>query len=266
VLYNVYARTAARGPGDDGASGRAAPLNDKPLAEQTFVHAGAEPGQETVLRRPQRRRGRARGVIESDPSSPICITPKDTFPPAAPKGLAAVSSAGVINLIWDASTEADLAGYVVLRGEAPGAALEALMKDPIKETRYADRTHAPTCATSYAIVAVDKRATAARPLEQGGRSCAMTRTPRSHHEDLHRHWATCRKSRSWCRSASSTASRPIRRCSPMSRRLQEILKKYLPDRPGSDQRRSRRDRGRGRWSGRDAISRRSIRGSSSRCR
>ena len=95
-------------------------------------------------------------TIESDPSAPVCITPKDTFPPAAPKGLAAVGSAGVINLIWDASTEADLAGYVILRAEAPGATLQPLVKDPIKETRYADRTTRANVRYVYAIVAVDK--------------------------------------------------------------------------------------------------------------
>ena len=39
----------------------------------------------------------------------------DQFPPAAPKGLAAVPTAGQISLIWDANLEKDLAGYLVLR-------------------------------------------------------------------------------------------------------------------------------------------------------
>jgi hypothetical protein len=161
VLYNVYP-TAAPSPGETARPSAPKPFNDKPLAEQTFVHAGAEPGKEQcfVVRSVA---AVGTGVIESDASSPICITPKDTFPPAAPKGLAAVSSAGVINLIWDASTEADLAGYVVLRGEAPGAALEALMKDPIKETRYADRTTRPNARYVYAIVAVDKTGNRSAP-------------------------------------------------------------------------------------------------------
>ena len=78
-------------------------------------------------------------AVEGDPSEPICVTPADTFPPAAPTGLAAVSGAGAINLIWDANTDADLAGYVVLRGEAPGDTLQPLTPEPIRETRYVDR-------------------------------------------------------------------------------------------------------------------------------
>jgi fibronectin type 3 domain-containing protein len=103
------------------------------------------------------------GVIESDASAPVCITPKDTFPPAAPKGLAAVGSAGVINLIWDANTEPDLAGYVVLRAEAPGATLQPLVRDPIRETRYADRTAQANVRYTYAIVAVDKTGNRSAP-------------------------------------------------------------------------------------------------------
>jgi hypothetical protein len=153
VLYNVYAA-----PAPVPASERPdapAPLNDKPLADPTFAHAGAEPGKEQCfVVRSVAAVGSA--LIESDPSSPICVTPKDTFPPAEPKGLAAVASAGVINLIWDANGEADLAGYVVLRGDAGGATLQPLFKDPIRETRYADRTTRADVRYVYAIVAVDK--------------------------------------------------------------------------------------------------------------
>jgi len=91
------------------------------------------------------------------------VTPKDTFPPAAPKGLAAVASPGVINLIWDANHEADLAGYLILRGEAPGDTLQPLVKDPIKETRYADRTAQPNTRYVYVIVAVDKTGNRSAP-------------------------------------------------------------------------------------------------------
>jgi hypothetical protein len=167
VTYNVYAVTSAgsSAAGANGASAAAAttaerslapaPLNPAPLSEATFTHAGAEPGkQQCFAVRSVAAVGTA--AIESDPTSPICITPKDTFPPAAPKGLAAVASTGVINLIWDANSEADLAGYIVLRGEAPGATLQPLMADPIKETRYTDRGARPGVRYAYEIIAVDK--------------------------------------------------------------------------------------------------------------
>ena len=157
VLYNVYAVAAddAKANGTAARTAAPAPLNDKPLAEQRFVHAGAVVGKEQCfVVRSVAAVGTA--AIESDPSSPMCITPKDTFPPAAPKGLAAVASAGVVNLIWDASAEPDLAGYVVLRGEAPGATLQPLFRDPIRDTRYADRSTQANVRYVYAIVAIDK--------------------------------------------------------------------------------------------------------------
>jgi hypothetical protein len=158
VLYNVYgAPPSATVPADAPAEQRSAPqpLNDKPLAEQLFTHRGAEAGKEQCF---VVRSVAAVGTtsIESEPTAPICITPKDTFPPAAPKGLAAVASAGVINLIWDANTEPDLAGYLVLRGEAPSDTLRPLMAEPMKETRYADRSARPGVRYLYEIIAVDK--------------------------------------------------------------------------------------------------------------
>jgi len=165
VLYNVYAVPAAGADGTAAPAGRPAapvPLNDKPLSEQVYIHAGAEAGKEQCFAvRSVAAVGGA--TIESDPSAPVCITPKDTFPPAAPKGLAAVGSAGVINLIWDASTEADLAGYVILRAEAPGATLRPLVREPIRETRYADRTAQPNVRYAYAVVAVDKSGNRSAP-------------------------------------------------------------------------------------------------------
>lgn len=170
VLYNVYS-APADGTVQTERPDAPAPLNDKPIAEQTFTHAGAEAGRsQCFVVRSVVAIGTA--TIESDPSGPMCITPKDTFPPAAPKGLAAVSSAGVINLIWDPNGEPDLAGYLILRGEAPGDTLQPLVREPMRETRYADRTLTVGTRYVYQIVAVDKagnRSTPSNPVEETAR-------------------------------------------------------------------------------------------------
>ena len=155
VSYNVYAVPAA-GSLPVGVPVKAPmPLNAKPLDVTTFSHEGAAPGKEQCfVVRSVAAIGTA--TIESDPSDPICLTPRDIFPPAAPKNLQAVGSAGVINLIWDANTESDIAGYLVLRGEAPGDTLQPLTPEPVKETRYQDRAIQPGVLYVYAIVAVDR--------------------------------------------------------------------------------------------------------------
>jgi hypothetical protein len=114
--------------------------------------------------------------IVGRPSEPACVTPVDTFPPAAPTRLAAIAGVGVINLIWEPNTEADLAGYIVLRGTAPGGTLQALTPTPIRETTYRDQSATPGVRYVYAVVAVDN----ASPQNVSGQSNRVedsSRTP-----------------------------------------------------------------------------------------
>jgi hypothetical protein len=141
--YNVYR-------GDDVVQ----PINNSALTTPTFEHAGIAFGQEQCYR--VRSLAVVEGVsLEGEPSKPDCVTPRDEFPPAAPRGLAAVPTAGQISLIWDANTEKDLAGYLVLRGDAPDGALTAITPAPIRETSYRDETVKPGVRYIYAVVAVD---------------------------------------------------------------------------------------------------------------
>lgn len=143
VQFNVYGVDAN------------APANPSPVAAPPFERGGVEFGKEEcfVVRSVMTTRG---ATIESAPSEKVCLTPADTFPPAAPKGLQAIASAGAINLIWDAGTESDIGGYVVLRGEAPGDKLQALTPSPIQDTTFKDTTVKAGVRYVYAIVAVDK--------------------------------------------------------------------------------------------------------------
>jgi predicted phage tail protein len=94
-------------------------------------------------------------TVESEASPPACVMLADTFPPAAPKGLQAVATEGVINLIWDANTEADLDGYILLRGPAPGDELVPITTALIRETAFQDRVP-PGQRFVYALQAVDR--------------------------------------------------------------------------------------------------------------
>lgn len=175
VSYNVYLHgVPAAGSGAAGVPVAAPlPLNTTPLQTLTHANPGATAGKEQCfVVRSVATVGDA--AIESDPSDPICVTPRDTFPPLAPKGLAAVSGTGVVNLIWDPNTDADLGGYLVLRGEAPGDTLQPLTPQPIRETRYADRTAQPGTSYVYAIVAVDR----ATPPNRSAPSNKVTETAR----------------------------------------------------------------------------------------
>jgi hypothetical protein len=113
----------------------------------------------------------AGATLESEASEPRCETLVDTFPPAAPKGLNAVSSDGAINLIWEANTEPDLAGYFVLRG--PSAAhLEPITEMPITDVSFLDSGVQRGVRFVYAVVAVDKagnQSAPSHPVEETAR-------------------------------------------------------------------------------------------------
>lgn len=113
-------------------------------------------------------------TIESEPTSPVCVTPVDTFPPPAPTGLVALASPGAINLTWDPVTAADLAGYIVLRGEGSGDRLQPLMAAPVTGSSFNDQTTKAGVRYFYAVVAVDKatpanRSQASNQVEETGR-------------------------------------------------------------------------------------------------
>jgi nicotinate-nucleotide--dimethylbenzimidazole phosphoribosyltransferase len=162
LTFNVYAAPRAKAAPPTSVSqppaqpAAPAPINQEPVTQARLEHAGAQPGvEQCFVVRCVVKIGDA--SVESEPSAPLCVTPKDIFPPGAPKGLAIVAMDGaVMNLIWDANTEPDLAGYVVLRGEAPGDTLQPLTPQPIHETRYTDATVKPGVRYVYAIVALDR--------------------------------------------------------------------------------------------------------------
>jgi hypothetical protein len=111
---------------------------------------------------------------ESAGTPAVCVKTVDTFPPAAPKNLQAVASEGTVSLIWDANTEADLAGYIVLRGAAGSDKLAAITPLPIKETTFRDTKVRPGARYVYVVVAVDT----ATPQNVSGQSNRVEETAR----------------------------------------------------------------------------------------
>ena len=141
-------------------------LTEKPVAESPFLDRRLEWGIERcyTVRTVESIGGLP---IESDPAAPACEKLVDTFAPAAPKGLITVASVGEINLMWDASPEKDVAGYVVLRAPASGQDFTPVTPGPVRETSFIDKVQAGT-PFIYAIQAVDA---------SGNRSAASPASP-----------------------------------------------------------------------------------------
>lgn len=96
--------------------------------------------------------------VRSRLSPATCVTFVDTFPPAAPRALTAIGSTGEVSLLWRPNDEADLAGYVVLRGAPGDETLQPLVDAPVRGNTYRDVTAAPGVRHVYAVRAVDDAA------------------------------------------------------------------------------------------------------------
>jgi hypothetical protein len=94
------------------------------------------------------------GTAESDHSAPVVITPKDTFPPASPTGLAYILGGKTIELSWAHSTESDLAGYRVYRAFENNAFER--VTGTRESTSYSDHNIEPGKHYRYAVTAIDR--------------------------------------------------------------------------------------------------------------
>lgn len=151
-------------------SGEATALTPTPLTEPSFTDTSIAWEQERCYQ--VRAVSTFEGVrVESAASPETCVTLHDTFAPAAPTGLVGVGSEGVISLIWNANSEADLAGYIVLRAVEPATEPAPVTPAPISDTNFRDSVPAGSRVT-YAVQAVDKAGNRSLP------SASITETAR----------------------------------------------------------------------------------------
>ncbi len=104
--------------------------------------------------------------VESSDSAPLIVTPKDTFPPAAPQRLVAVpmrdenqatgNGAGHIELSWDINQEPDLQGYWVYRSEQPDTNGQRINKQLLLTPTFRDNTAVVGKQYAYRVTAVDR--------------------------------------------------------------------------------------------------------------
>jgi hypothetical protein len=103
--------------------------------------------------------------VESSDSVPLAVTPKDTFPPAAPQRLVAVpirdeqatsNATGTIELSWDINQEPDLEGYWVYRSEQPDTPGQRINTKLLLTPTFRDNTAMLGKQYTYRVTAVDR--------------------------------------------------------------------------------------------------------------
>jgi len=107
--------------------------------------------------------------LESSDSQPVVVTPRDTFPPAAPQGVVSAllpgASAGtaVVDLSWSINVETDLAGYRVYRSEQEGVRGQLLTPDLLPTPAVRDTSVQPGHRYWYMVTAVDRAGNESAP-------------------------------------------------------------------------------------------------------
>ena len=152
--YNIY-RSEQAGVFPDQ------PINPEPVSEPRYADGGLA-NDRTYFYVVRAVENEAPPWQESGNSNLAGASPRDITPPAAPRNLQAAATRAEVSLIWDASTEADLAGYHVYRSEVAHTGYRRLTPRPIQRTTYADRAVAGGTTYYYVVTAVD---TAAAPNE-----------------------------------------------------------------------------------------------------
>ncbi len=120
--YNIYRRV--------GES--VSRINPEPLLEPRFTDRSFQFGAnyQYIVRSLSFTPGKANlsEAIESNDSQPFDYTPKDTFPPVAPKPVTIASINSMVSLFWPLNAEPDVVGYNIYRAEDENAPLEKWIK------------------------------------------------------------------------------------------------------------------------------------------
>jgi hypothetical protein len=172
--YRVYRALVA-----PGAAAEAAANPDKPKLAGPLALVGVTPAP--PYRDTQFEFGRAyvysvrsvtqyeTGSVESADSRIAIVAPRNTFPPAAPQGLAVVfvpatpQGPAHLDLSWAISPEADVAGYNIYRSGETGGLGNRLNRDLLLTPVFRDMPEVSGRTYFYRVTAVDRAGNESAP-------------------------------------------------------------------------------------------------------
>jgi len=94
-------------------------------------------------------------LAESALSAELEIDYQDRFAPLPPSELSTLGSVGEVRLVWPASPDADVAGYVLERAD-PDAEFHRVNTEPVAALEFTDRGLASGFTFRYRVAAIDR--------------------------------------------------------------------------------------------------------------
>jgi len=181
VAYHIYRAEAVPGGQTEPAANAFVSVSEVPELKVPFTRIGETP--EATFQDMQVEFGTTyvysvRSVsqypdvtLESADSKLIVVTPRDTFPPAAPQGLVTVlvpaqgNKPGYLDISWAISPETDIAGYNVYRNEQDGVPGTRLNAKLLIAPAFRDMNAEPGRHYVYTATAVDRAGNESRASE-----------------------------------------------------------------------------------------------------
>lgn len=104
-------------------------------------------------------------LVESALSPEQEIEYLDAFPPEAPADLVVLAEVGTARLLWEGSSDSDVAGYIIYRRTGTGE-FERINERPVRAAEYSDTQAASGRVYAYRVVAVDRNGNTSLPSEE----------------------------------------------------------------------------------------------------
>ncbi len=144
--YNVYRRDAAR-------TSYGAPIATLDATVATTLDTGVAYGRRYIYA--LTAIGTREPLSESALSAEREIDHQDRFAPLPPAELSALGSVGEVRLVWSASPDPDVAGYVIERAE-PDADFHRVNAEPVAALEFTDRGLSSGFTFRFRVAAIDK--------------------------------------------------------------------------------------------------------------